>query len=423
MPLKTYSRIRAHTSNTNEPASKRRRVSTPEEDRAEINDTLRKKLNASPTSPLPTTTSSSPLHDASIPAIFSDPVVATRDPTPPSSPPPPVVVRRPTFSFVKRQQTTIVEQNPLSEVSGNKNASTPASGAGKVVKKQRLTQMTLDLGIGPANVRCKVCGMEYIPSNGEDAALHRKHHVRHLDALSGVEVPKSFNEGTGASKIWLGPAGACVVVVTREDDNAIRKTAVRILRAAERELGAVAIPDEALWDAVETIRSKYKHKENKGQERNLQVDHIKLRATDKYKIYLYLSGQRCVGICLAEHVTKAYRVVPQTEPLVSHRASSEESNRYREECEPRQENCNSATVCANTTSHPVFLGISRIWTPPKHRGKGIARRLLDCARANYYYGVEVPKGMVAFSQPTESGARLARGWFGMQSGWSVYVDV
>jgi len=37
--------------------------------------------------------------------------------------------------------------------------------------------------------------------------------------------------------------------------------------------------------------------------------------------------------------------------------------------------------------------------------------------------VEVPKGMVAFSQPTESGARLAREWFGMQSGWSVYVDV
>jgi N-acetyltransferase len=30
--------------------------------------------------------------------------------------------------------------------------------------------------------------------------------------------------------------------------------------------------------------------------------------------------------------------------------------------------------------------------------------------------------MIAFSQPTESGARLARKWFGKESGWHVYAE-
>ena len=70
----------------------------------------------------------------------------------------------------------------------------------------------------------------------------------------------------------------------------------------------------------------------------------------------------------------------------------------------------------------ALLGISRIWTSKSHRRKGIASALLDCARGNFFYGVEVPKEIVAFSQPTESGGYLAEGWFGEKTGWHVYSE-
>jgi len=38
---------------------------------------------------------------------------------------------------------------------------------------------------------------------------------------------------------------------------------------------------------------------------------------------------------------------------------------------------------------------------------------LECSRC---------KEAVAFSQPTEAGARLARRWFGKLYGWGVYVE-
>ena len=82
----------------------------------------------------------------------------------------------------------------------------------------------------------------------------------------------------------------------------------------------------------------------------------------------------------------------------------------------------------------MLLGISRIWVSKSHRRKGIATRLLDSARAHFFYGFRVPKKMVAFSQPTESGRQLAEKWFGAVAlekrtdgssegdGWHVYAE-
>jgi N-acetyltransferase len=108
---------------------------------------------------------------------------------------------------------------------------------------------------------------------------------------------------------------------------------------------------------------------------------------------------------------------------------------------------------------PAVLGISRIWTSASHRHQKIARRLLDVAyvadnvqvaertsvdaeirpqpdmqNGNHeqlkaqtsHVMPPVPKlenfDGVAFSQPTETGTRLARKWFGKTFGWKVYVD-
>ncbi|AET38453.1 Eco1p Ecym_2754 [Eremothecium cymbalariae DBVPG len=58
----------------------------------------------------------------------------------------------------------------------------------------------------------------------------------------------------------------------------------------------------------------------------------------------------------------------------------------------------------------VKLGISRIWVCKKQRGTGIATRLLDCARKHSILGMEVAKWEMAWSQPSESGGRLAKNY-------------
>jgi GNAT superfamily N-acetyltransferase len=59
---------------------------------------------------------------------------------------------------------------------------------------------------------------------------------------------------------------------------------------------------------------------------------------------------------------------------------------------------------------PALLGISRIWTSPKHRRQGIASRLVACAAENFVYGMKLSEGQIAFSQPTDSGAYFALNW-------------
>lgn len=55
----------------------------------------------------------------------------------------------------------------------------------------------------------------------------------------------------------------------------------------------------------------------------------------------------------------------------------------------------------------VRLGISRIWVCRKQRGQGIATRLLECVRKYAILGNEVARWEMAWSQPSESGGKLA----------------
>ncbi len=82
----------------------------------------------------------------------------------------------------------------------------------------------------------------------------------------------------------------------------------------------------------------------------------------------------------------------------------------------------SSSISISAASEPAIMGVSRIWTSNQHRKQGVATKLLDTARANFLYGLTVEKKNVAFSQPTESGGKLAKRWFGCGAGWHVYID-
>jgi GNAT superfamily N-acetyltransferase len=121
------------------------------------------------------------------------------------------------------------------------------------------------------------------------------------------------------------------------------------LAVVDSELGAAAIPDEELWSG------------------------------GRFKVFLYSAGARVVGCLLAERIEEAYVAVMQGARLGERRKA--------------------------------VLGICRVWTAREWRRGGIARRLVEIARERLVFGCKIPREEVAFSQPTESGARLAEAWW------------
>lgn len=261
---------------------------------------------------LTTTESSSPLH---LQSDLEDP------PTPPSSPPPtlPPVLR-------------------------------PASS-----NARKLVQMQLNLG-AKTQISCRDCGMTYMVSSTEDVALHKAFHERTID---GIEFGRAFRKAVEGHVVARPDESELICRVDRTCSNAIRSRARETLNVAQRELGAVTIPDAELW-------------------------------SDRYKVYMFVRGSRCIGVCLAEKIHTAHRTT------------------------------GSQPITFNVADVPAEVGISRIWVSRRNRKLGIAVGLLEAVRRTLL-DKAVKKDAVAFSQPTESGSRLASRWFGSEHGWLVYA--
>ena len=303
------------------------------------------------------------------------------------------------FSFLKRKQSKLsFTSGPLSERSQNVQSQTKSSA-----KPKNLVQMQLDLA-REVQRTCEICGMQYIPSNAEDTALHRKYHATNA---GGVDFTKATIERLKLNQIWAGGDGSFVAVIRRKDTLALRNKASEVLKVVNTELAAVPISGEVLWSqtrtSVLTSATSFVKKVQSAAKGKSPSS-----ASDRFKAYLYIRGQKCIGACLAERIQEAYEVVDQDD-------ASKRSEQVPAEFQ-------SSSISVGTEPKPAILGISRIWTSNSHRKHGIATRLLDSARSDFLYGMTVEKSRVAFSQPTESGGRLARNWFGQRAGWLVYMD-
>ena len=58
------------------------------------------------------------------------------------------------------------------------------------------------------------------------------------------------------------------------------------------------------------------------------------------------------------------------------------------------------------------LGVRLLWVAKENRRCGVAKRLLDCARKQFSFGSVVPRGSVAFAQPTREGFAFAANYCG-----------
>ncbi|KAK6498060.1 N-acetyltransferase O1 (Establishment of cohesion protein 1) [Arthrobotrys conoides] len=347
----------------------------------------------------------------------------------------------------------------LSTPSSTQSSTSVASSTAAKPSKPKLVQMQIDLdGIGAPKISCKECGMQYVPSADEDAKLHKRYHAQVVEGLefgssrgkvvwegkmegkdtrkrrdssSGkkdggkvgstttgtitgekenlIPITRFFASGRGdktvnGKKVPLverGPissttSATChVVEITRRSTPTEKKKAMEFLRFANKELSAQEVEESVLWGSSA-------HGSGDGE----------IEKGEQFKIYLYLEGTKCVGLCLAEKIKEAQW------------ATTKEGGASI-----------SCSLDISETKRPALLGISRIWTCPKQRRYGVASRLVNSAVESFVYGMKVEVGMVAFSQPTDSGAWFALGWVAGQTtgdtvpeggaqekGFLVYLD-
>ena len=339
-------------------------------------------------------------------ALSSDPPRQSTA-TPPSSPPPratspPGETYKPAFSFHKRKRSAISKNAfPLEALTELPPSSTNARKRPLPAKKVRLTQMQIDLG-GEIRQACKECGMDYIPSNAEDAALHKEFHSTNI---GGVDMGRGF--ARDVTVVRRAGEGEVVAVVEGRSALGLRNKAKRVLGIVNKDLGAVDLDEGTLWEKM-AVATKDNKKRRTEKRRGLRAGREEQEGEERFKVFLYLAGDKCIGLCLAERIHNASKViVPELHNASEHSTSI---------------GAKSSSISTETAREAALLGVSRIWTSKTHRRKGIASALLDCARGNFFYGIEVPKEMVAFSQPSESGGRLAEQWFGDKSGWHVYAE-
>mmetsp|Transcript_24915 Transcript_24915/g.34837 ORF Transcript_24915/g.34837 Transcript_24915/m.34837 type:complete len:149 (-) Transcript_24915:456-902(-) len=105
----------------------------------------------------------------------------------------------------------------------------------------------------------------------------------------------------------------------------------------------------------------------------------------------------------AEIITKAYCLL--TNNFDTNKTTTNPTNRSSSSSSGM-----SATYSLERSHTPskAIAGIHQLWVHSKSRQCGIATKLVDTARSKMVFGCVVPPELVAFSSPTEAGAKFAR---------------
>ena len=381
------------------------------------------------------------------PAVFSDEV--TRSATPPSSPPGFPWEQQDVATDQQRQSkppansafSMLGKRKVLEDVSENARPAKKVASSSKSRQAKGLSQMQISLGQA-VQKKCRTCGMEYVPSSSEDRKLHDKYHKQNVE---GYDVGKDFVMKTDFRSVFDGVKdGDRICALDCFDSHHRKQRGQAALEIVQRELGAVEISKQQLWDE----------------------NHCKDVTTfdPTYRALLYIRGTKCIGLLLVQKITEAYHVIePAMVQTLDEQTDQGQQLNIRGALATLQAKQEAAKQHLRqpielSEVHTAQLGISRIWTSSMHRKKDIAITLLDTAvkdlnkRAGYSkalkkrersisswaklppeYRENWPKfspvlmglerrDAVAFSQPTEAGIRLARRWFGKAYGWNVYVD-
>lgn len=363
-PLITYSRTKRNQGEDDIGTLKRRRI-----DITHTNQTHLLKPQSSSFSG-----SSSPFPSSS--TNLDDPLdLRDTSNTPPSSPPPPCdAILKPLSSTRPFQARSSLAEPSTNTCSAPKPSPKPPT-------PKPLIQSQLNLG-ARSQKSCKECGMTYTLSSAEDVSIHKQHHSTRV---LGLDLGRSFRQRTSLSCKRDMPSLAqnqdVLCAIDKSFPSSFLKKAHAALEIAQVELGAVEISVSELW-------MDYGCRARDGSS----------PCTPRYKLYLYMRGTRCIGICLVERIESA----------VWHALPDGESATVVLDDEPD-------AITSDALPCDAQFGISRIWVLKQYRQQGIARRMLDAVCQTALPNESIAKQYLAFSQPTEGGFALARRWLGAET--------
>jgi hypothetical protein len=227
--------------------------------------------------------------------------------------------------------------------------------------KKKKTQMYLDLGQKSfaSHKICPICSSLIVHGTAEDQQNH-------------VQICKSYKEGVTClgfkKERCVGRFGEERIVEIRDGDVPGKKKVEDVKRIVDGELGfATSAKRDGQKDALHGMTS-----------------------------YLYIAKKRVVGLLLVKRINKAYELM-------------------HEKSEGR-----TSSISRGTKPHPAIMGIHQIWVHNLHRHKGIATKLLECARGSFTFGMVIPIEQIAFSSPTEDGVGLAKKFVGKGEKVLVY---
>lgn len=348
-----------------------------------------------------------------------------------SSPPPsptPHTRKAPRQALEERCAGRMNVSPVFSAGSGKDKAGRAATSAGKQL------QSVLALG-QKLQITCKECGMSYDRSSGEDSALHLRHHdkvtrgVEWSNAsvvgageelkcgdkelmLNAETVTKALGKaiiarssGGGSMPSTLSNAKVDLDALLGDGSRSSGKMSTRILRYP-------------LVSGSTTFTARDQAINRKVIEVETAIDEAlgAARLDDSVrcdcKLYLVVVCGRVASAAIVGPVSSG-----QARKVLYDDVGAETNNVT--DLRIDEALFASSTPLAAELTPPI--GIHRIYTLPSLRGHGIARHLLDVVVDNAIYGMSTERllkerdaagrsGLVAFSQPTQAGRRLAEGW-------------
>lgn len=226
---------------------------------------------------------------------------------------------------------------------------------------KKKTQMYLDLGQKSfaSHKICPTCSSLIVHGTAEDQQNH-------------IQICKSYKEGVTClgfrKERCVGRFGDERIVEVRDGDDTGKKKVKEVKQIVDGELGFAA-------------SSKHTGQED-----------VLAGVTS----YLYIAKKRIVGLLLVKRVNRAYELIHE------------------------KSDGKTSSISRGTKPHPAIMGVHQIWVHNLHRHKGIATKLLECARGSFTFGMVIPVEKVAFSSPTEDGVGLAKQFVGEDGKVLVY---
>jgi N-acetyltransferase len=286
---------------------------------------------------------------------------------------------------------------------GTCSAASAPPGCTQQLPPRRTVQLHLDLGQKAFDsVRCPLCGMLYCPGDASDERLHAAQCARVGSEGSALVWPMHARDDV----VW-GPGEEGVRIVRVPP-----VPAPSLSSCAKLELPGLQARPSAV--ASHLLKVLGPHSLPKAPAALLGAPPLLLH----YFVAVGVGGGVLGALCAHALSPPLARLVCREEEGGKHSGSGG-SGGGAGGGNPAS---SPLTMRHDAQEVQAVLGVDQIWVAPSGRRKGVAKALLNAARAHTIHAFSVPREQVAFSQPTGDGFQFAAAYRGTPGIVPVFED-